>query len=231
MEVKRGLLGISIIFFQWLLQHNIRIQLLSLITTFQVTIRIWCLHARRKTQRPAYLPHIKHRVRVEEVQHHQAHEDGCCCGCALGSGYAIRSPADENRLWKPAHALYTCTNKQKQLDTLNKTRSTTLPVEIQGELGPLFWNAGQRAPITGLAALFWVAEGRLSARDWVLQSCGHCYVRRAAAIYKHMADYECTKNTTVTISQWFYINYITNLTRWTFKLCYLLTKWTKTKSQ
>lgn len=186
MEVKRGLLGISIVFFSG---------------SFNITLGFnsWALlpHFRSQsgydvythTEKPAHLPHNKHGVTVEEVQHHQAYEDGCCCGCALGSGYAISSPADKNRLWKPAHALYTCTNKQKQLDTRNKTRSTTLPVEIQNELGPLFWNAGQRAPITGLAALFWVAEGRLSARN----QCRPCTGLSSAVMWPFLCEKTCCK--------------------------------------
>lgn len=137
MEVKRGLLGISIIFFSGSFNITLGFNSWAFLPRFRSQSGY---DVYTHTEKPAYLPHNKHGVRVEEVQHHQTYEDGCCCGCALGSGYAISSPADKNRLWKPAHALYTCTNKQKQLDTLNKTRSTTLTVEIQNELGPLFWN-------------------------------------------------------------------------------------------
>lgn len=186
MEVKRGLLGISIIFFSGSFNITLGFNSWALLPHFRSQSG-YAVYTH--TEKPAYLPHNKHRVRVEEVQHHQAYEDGCCCGCALGSGYAISSPADKNRLWKPAHALYTCTNKQKQLDTLNKTRSTTLPVEIQNELGPLFWNAGQRAPITGLAALFWVAEGRLSTRN----QCRPCTGLSSAVMWPFLCEKTCCK--------------------------------------
>lgn len=116
---------------------------------------------------------------VKELQHHQVDEDGCCCGAGLRQlVFLLIKTGCENQhklliqvtQWNCWSMWFVGTNKQKQLDPLNKTRSATLPVGFYIKEDFNFEMEANEHQSHSSSGLLLVVEGRLSTR----KHCWHC---------------------------------------------------------